>query len=231
MVQIKGIGFVGTGRYGALLSGNRRALEDATAGSEAGKHIFSAPFDNFGRLDAASRVTCYAVALAFSDAGIAYHQKGDMEIGIVGGNDYGCAKADGVYYSDYLKNGRKLGRSNYFIYTLPSSPIAEAAIHFVLKGPLLYVSSMELPIKDALSTAGGILESNEADLMLAGVSDEEDGLFFLLERWYALEGAEGSVLRLDDVIDFIVRTKHSATLALAIALNESIDQIIQSRAV
>jgi len=45
-------------------------------------------------------------------------------------------------FLDYVQAGRKLGRGSLFIYTLPSSPLAEAAIHFGLQGPVLYIGSI-----------------------------------------------------------------------------------------
>ena len=77
-----------------------------------------------------------------------------------------------AYFQDYVSGGRKLGRGNLFIYTLPTSPAAEAAIHFGLAGPLLYVGrSVSAPV-DALQDSVGILADRLAGVVLCVLVDE-----------------------------------------------------------
>lgn len=67
-------------------------------------------------------------------------------MGLIGTNRAGSLEANRLYFSDYLQAGRVLARGNLFVYTLPSSPLAEAAIHFGFQGPMLY---MGFPVADS----------------------------------------------------------------------------------
>jgi 3-oxoacyl-[acyl-carrier-protein] synthase II len=85
------------------------------------------------------------------DAGFSCIPQKKQDIGIVGASDSGSMQSDIDYFKDYLDCGRTLSRGNLFIYTLPSSPLGEAAIHFGLQGPLLYAASAENPLMTALT--------------------------------------------------------------------------------
>ena len=67
----------------------------------------------------------------------------------------GSLQSDLEYFRDYLEGGRTLSRGNLFIYTLPSSPLGEAAIHFGLLGPLLYAASEGNALTAVLDTRSG----------------------------------------------------------------------------
>ena len=84
-----------------------------------------------------------AVALALRDAGIEYSARNKQDTGIIATSGAGSLQSDLDYYADFVKNGRTLSLANLFIYTLPSSPLGEAAIHFGLTGPLLFTSALD----------------------------------------------------------------------------------------
>jgi 3-oxoacyl-[acyl-carrier-protein] synthase II len=99
----------------------------------------------------------------------------------VGTNSEGSLQSDREYFRDYLEGGRTLSRGNLFIYTLPSSPIGEAAIHFGLLGPLLYAATEGNALTAVLDTAGEILLTREAPVMLVGKAEADEAVFFVLE--------------------------------------------------
>lgn len=173
MIKLRGIGFAGRQGSGRIFSNEVEAGSRWRDKADA----FSEPFSNYARLDHSSRSLCNAIAHALGDAKVSYG-KARMETGILGCNKYGSSVSDWTYYMDYIDNGRKLGRGNYFIYTLPSSPLAEASIHFGLAGPLLYTSSLVAPLVSTLSLARTMCL--EAGSMLAGIFDEDAALFFYI---------------------------------------------------
>ncbi len=146
------------------------------------KRLFSFPFKNFGRLDTISKMTCYAVALALQDAGMHYSAGQKQDIGIIGTNASGSLQSDIHYFRDYLNSGRTLSRGNLFIYTLPTSPMAEAAIYFGLQGPLLYATSPDRSLASILAMATEMILLEETPVMLAGMAEEKEAVYFVLTR-------------------------------------------------
>jgi len=146
------------------------------------KRLFSFPFKNFGRLDAISKMTCYAVALALQDAGMHYSAGQKQDIGIIGTNASGSLQSDIHYFRDYLNSGRTLSRGNLFIYTLPTSPLAEAAIFFGLQGPLLYAASPDGSLASILAMATEMILLEETPVMLAGMAEEDKAVYCVLMR-------------------------------------------------
>lgn len=179
MVLIKGIGWITNGEFGCIAKEIRAKYIDVMAVRE---DLFSYPFKNFGRLDVISVKLCCAVALALKDARIDYYTDKKQETGIIGTNFKGCLQSDIQYFRDYLESGRKMARGSLFIYTLPSSPLGEAAIHFGLQGPLLYVSGFERTLSKALSMAADIILFEGVPVMLAGFAEEKEALFFVLVK-------------------------------------------------
>lgn len=183
MIAVLGIGWLTKEGYGCVRSGLRHEYEtDEGAHTLPKKDIFSHPFKNFGRLDTISRMTAYAVSLALQDAGIEYSPLRKQNIGIVGTNAEGSLQSDQEYFRDYLEGGRTLSRGNLFIYTLPSSPIGEAAIHFGLLGPVVYAASGDNALAAVLDAAGEMLLANEAPVMLVGKAEADEALFFVIAR-------------------------------------------------
>jgi len=166
--------------------------------------IFSHSFKNFGRLDAISRMTTYAVALAVQDAGIKYLPGLKQDIGIIGTNTEGSLQADLAYFRDYVESGRKLSRGSLFIYTLPSSPVGEAAIHFGFLGPLLYAWGLDNSLVAVLDIAQGMITAGETPIMLAGKAEESEAVFFVLES--RLGESEAGSGDLEDVREIVKAT-------------------------
>ena len=183
MINIYGIGWITQEEYGCIARGEKVPYENAVEfDSLLRNRIFTCPFKNFGRLDRISKLTCYAIALAMKDAGFSCIPQKKQDIGIVGASDSGSMQSDIDYFKDYLDCGRTLSRGNLFIYTLPSSPLGEAAIHFGLQGPLLYAASAENPLMTALTIASEMVLSGETPAVLAGMTEDSAAVYFMLMR-------------------------------------------------
>jgi 3-oxoacyl-[acyl-carrier-protein] synthase II len=181
-ISVRGIGWLTRTGYGSVRQGlHHQFAEGEGIQSLVKLGIFSLPFKNFGRLDLMSRMTVSAVALALRDAGVEYSLDNKQDIGIIGTGCEGCLKSDSDYFKDYVENGRTLSRANLFIYTLPTSALGEAAIHFGLIGPLLYLNEVDDSLADILDMASEMVIAREADRMLVGKIIGEEALYFLID--------------------------------------------------
>lgn len=178
MISIIGIGWISGEEYGCILKETEESYNDSVFPKNK---IFPFSYKYFGRLDHVSRLTCAAVALALKDAGIECSPERKHDAGIISTNASGSFEADMLYFKDYLDSGRTLSRGNLFIYTLPSSPSGEAAIYFGLQGPLLYIAGKNNSTVNALRTAAEMLLGKEASVMLAGASEADHAIYFVLK--------------------------------------------------
>jgi hypothetical protein len=165
--------------------------------------LFSYPVKGFGKYDRVSQMTCCVAALAFHDSEMSYAQDRKQDIGILGTNADGCLQSNLDYFNDFVANGRTLGRANYFVYTLPSIPISEAAIHFRCQGPLLYSMFPHTPVGSMLRQADKMILRGEATAMLAVRASEWDAHCFMLRRVDDVPGEQ--VFRLEKVIEVAER--------------------------
>jgi len=164
------------------------------------KMIFKRSVKNFGRFDLSSKFACVSVALALNDAGIVCGQDQGMDIGLVGTNQEGAVAANVAYFKDFVDCGRTMGRGNLFIYTLPSSPLAEVSIHFGLRGPLLYATGDML---DMIQTCCLLIADSQAERMML-IHYTEKGSFSCL-----LDGELSSSI---SDLDSIKKVAHIACL-------------------
>ena len=133
---------------------------------------------NYNRFDKASQVTCLTIGLALNALGL--QQDGQKHrIGLIGLGQCASEETDCRYFKDFLDFNETGGRSNLFIYTLATTPLAEASIYFGLMGPLFYLTHSPYPFEEALLSATSILDDNEADQMVVGTS-ENPALFLVL---------------------------------------------------
>lgn len=137
---------------------------------------------NAGRFNAATRQAMLATALALHDAGIADDAQKKDAIGILGASPDGCIDDNAAYFTDYLAAGRVMGRGNLFIYTLPTSPLAEVAMHYALQGPLAYVWHPHERLRKLLEEAGSFVLDDQAEAMVALFMHKNATLGFVLKR-------------------------------------------------
>ena len=156
-IAIRGLGWITDSAYGRLRQGESRSYAGRTTARLVGSvdALFQRKIENFGRFDPISRMTCYACALALQDAGFSTIENDDT--GIVSVAFTGSLEANRAYFADYAGAGRVLARGNLFVYTLPSSPISEAAIHFGFHGPLFAMVTARDPLGRGLDAARSML--------------------------------------------------------------------------
>lgn len=128
--------------------------------------LFTYPVKNFGRFPVTAQRVCYVTALAMQDAGLKYAKGETKDIGLLGMDEFGCEQANFSYFKDYVDGGRSMARANLFIYTLPSSPLAEAAVHFGLQGPLLYYRNQERSIDELIQVAERMIAEGQSDYVM-----------------------------------------------------------------
>jgi len=173
MIDILGIGWLndqcyGQGRirrqidYAGRVPLERLGVED---------NIFQKPVKNFGRFEPVTQKLCIVTALSLQDAGLTYGEK-KLEIGLLAIHKTGCIASNRRFFQDYLDGGRTLSRANLFIYTLPSSPCAEAAICFGLRGPLLYMDTLDDSMDFEIRVVENLLRTCQAEAMLIYLMDE-----------------------------------------------------------
>jgi len=218
MIMVTGIGWWRREASGCLLSSKES--------KETGQGVFSSQFKNFGRLDRDSKAAAYAVALALKDASMDYPLAPGLTAGICGGGPEGCLGADLLYFRDYVDCGRTLGRGNYFIYTLPTSPLAECAIHFGLEGPVLYAAGAPSPLAGPLECAMNAIGDAQADAMLAGFVSDDGAVFLLLSP--PEKAGQKNCLRPEDVMDVMKKRQGANDMTGALGL---LDNMIKERGI
>ena len=184
MTVVTGIGWITPLEYGCVglrLQGEHNGMKSLHA-RLLEESVIAAPVKHFGRFDSLSQLTCCAVGLALHDAQIPIDQGTKQDVGLLGSSARGSLQTNLDYFRDYVDNGRTLARGNLFIYTLPSSPLAEAAIYFGLSGPVLFIMSPDHGTAAVLHFAAGMILGGEAEKMLAVNSDERRTICFAIER-------------------------------------------------
>ncbi len=101
-------------------------------------------------------------------------------MGVIAASQAGCLDANLSYFEDYINHGRSIARGNLFVYTLPSSPLADAAIHFGCQGPLLYQYEPAAPLASALARVERFLKDGEATRMAIYINDAHSALCFVI---------------------------------------------------
>ena len=174
-INVLGTGWLTSSEYGAERLGLSVEYASRTTLRGLGKEdgLFSYPVKNFGRFEPMSQRACYVTALAMRDAGLEYARGRKQDIGLLGTDLYGCEQADLAYFRDYVEGGRTLARANLFIYTLPSSPLAEAAVHFGLQGPLVYLRGEEPKAESLIAPARRMIAEGQAEYMVIYELSEE----------------------------------------------------------
>ena len=156
----------------------------------------------WGKYDARVRAGWLAAGLALRQAQAERETEG-ARVGVAACGVNGSLEANRRYFSDYAQSGRTLGRSSLFVYTLPTTPIAEYAIHFGLGGPLFYAGFENGRIVDILALAEGFLNSGEADQMLVLLEDARYALGLVLvagqQAWP--EWTSAPVANLADILE------------------------------
>jgi len=162
--------------------------------SDALAALVARPLKHYPRLALEWRYCLWAAGLALRATG--WPNGGQEEIGMVGAGHDGFLEADHRYFSDYVVNGRLIGRGNLFVLTLPTSALSEVAIALGLTGPTLYIRDDAAPVAAMIRHGGELLEDGEADGVLAIWSDREAAACFALGH-----GAQphASVASLEDI--------------------------------
>jgi hypothetical protein len=203
MIVVQGAGYVVNKKHGSVARGQCTDHDSARSlyTHLLEKQILSSPIKNFGRFDTAARIGCFTAALALDDAGISYSENENLDMGVLGTSVEGSLRPNIEYFKDYVDCGRTLARGNLFIYTLPSSPLAEASIYFGLQGPLLYMMFPGRAVENILRNAAGMITNSETSAMLAFYTDESEGICFALTD--EQNTASGRICTVDDAVERI----------------------------
>lgn len=176
---VQGAAWLNGREWGCLIGGGH-GIVDPTTPLWKDAALFPAPPKNLGRFDAVSKSLLCVCALALKDAGYPPVVGAGRTVGLVGTNETGCLTANRAYFKDYLDAGRTLARANLFVYTLPSSPLAEASIHFGLRGPMLYTACSGAGSMALLETAALLTADGAAEAVVAVRADERDAVAYVV---------------------------------------------------
>jgi len=131
--------------------------------------------ERWGRMDYMSRATLVEAGRCLREAGLLQDIDADRtascRIGLIAGSRRGSLAAD-LAYARSLADGLDGASPALFSYTLPNIPLAEAAIHYSLTGPVFAILS-EHPFDEAVAAARQWLTCCEGQLecIVAGEAD------------------------------------------------------------
>lgn len=123
------------------------------------KQVYEKLHTGFGKLNAPDKLAFSAAALALAGC----NEYNGNTTGICVGTAYGSLSTD-MRYMESLVNG--FPSPSCFAATLPSSPVAEVAIQFKLKGPNRVIVNSVASGFPALESAIRILSAGKAEAML-----------------------------------------------------------------
>lgn len=122
--------------------------------------------DNCGRFPEGTRAAFAASVMALEAGDRSPGEPRDSTTGIIAAGFDHTMEQNRDYFQDYADNGRIMGRGNLFIYTLPTSAIAEVAIGLGMDGPLFYEELTGSPFAGLLKAGCDCMESGQAEQMV-----------------------------------------------------------------
>ena len=214
---VLGAGWIDGQEYGGVRKGRRVPYSPQASLSTLWRTdpVFTGSTKDFGRFEPVARLAYYAVGLALDDAGVDDSWVSRRDIGLIGTNEAGCCQSNLHYFSDYVQAGRRIARGGLFVHTLPSSPFAEAAIAYGIRGPLLYVTRAGAALPAALRTAADMLRDSQARAMLVAWADEDEAACLVLAP-QAIAG-HGGLCSAGEAVRVAERVRHGRDVAAAIA--------------
>jgi hypothetical protein len=166
-VNISGLGWIKKDNYGTLSKAFSFKDLDVLPQDLLKSGYLKRAIKSYSRFDRASKLVVCSTAIAMADAGIDVAPEKKLNVGMFASGTSGCVDSNQSYFKDYVNSGRKLARGNLFIYTLPTSPLAEASIYFGFTGPILYCEFSRFPLKSLLKQASSCLFDGGLENMLA----------------------------------------------------------------
>lgn len=134
--------------------------------------VLLSPIKNFSRFDRLSKLIFLTYIINKHELDI---ESLDIEkTALLLVDENGSNEINNLYFNDYVDSGSVLGRGNYFIYTLPTSPLAELSIYLGLKGPLMYMVADEDTNTFCSIQANNLIKNKEAENVLAFVKNKND---------------------------------------------------------
>jgi hypothetical protein len=183
-ISIRGIGWLDGRAWGRVLSGEGGECPAPVDTLWRREDVFGGPVKNAGRFDGATRLTMLAVALAIGDGVRRGQARPGRTTGLLGASRDGSTATNLAYFRDYLDAGRTLARGNLFIYTLPTSPLAEVSIHFGFEGPMLYAGFGTRETAGLLALARTLLADGTPELLAVRLAGGTEAIAF----WLAQDG-------------------------------------------
>ncbi len=184
MMTAAGISWISGGTCGSLKRGWRHQFEDPKNLYQLleSEGYFSVPLAKVRWLNTVSQRFCLAAGLALRDAyGTAEKLRSNLDpTGVISLNRDGALQSNLEYFKDYVDSGRKLARGNLFVHTLPTSPLAETAITFGFKGPVLHLSASN-PKMNLLINRGEALGRRSPLNLLCFAADENGIICFFIK--------------------------------------------------
>jgi len=180
MVEITGKGFIGKKKFG-IIKQNRSFdflnIKNIYERLQEEK-ILSAKIKNFKRFPDETKKMVLATKLALFDAKI----ENIKDFGLMAVSSEGSLNSNIKYFKDYVDCGCKMGRGSLFIYTLPTTPLAEIAIAFGIEGSLQFLTCSKPTLSFALEYGEDILKNNEATALIIIVFDVNEIISIVLEN-------------------------------------------------
>lgn len=182
--SISGASYVLTDRCGAIRQGTDLPCTGPRAAVRAleERGVLRTLPRNFGRFDETSLRTFAAVIWACLDAGLPL-DGGKRRIGILGSSPEGALDPMRAFFEDYAgAGGRSSARSNLFVYTLPTTPLAEAALFCGFTGPLLYLYQSADPAGCLLEETTGMVAEARVEAMLAIHAQDREAVCWVVQE-------------------------------------------------
>ena len=184
-MNVAGIGWISGAMCGSLRRGWLEEFKDANTlyGQLEEAGVFNTPVKKVRWFCDLSQRFYLASALALRDA---FDLAGQIaldpsKVGMVSLSCEGALKANLEYFKDYVQSGRKSARGNFFIRTLPTSPLAQVAMNFGFKGPIFHISMPDPRMGRLIERGEALAKRTEGLNLLCCVGGEKGVISFFLK--------------------------------------------------
>jgi 3-oxoacyl-[acyl-carrier-protein] synthase II len=149
------------------------AVERALPPMDNPDAFFTGGYRNWGRVAPQARRLACALEAGFAELRLDGQARRRAGWGIFGMNTAGCHAENTAFFRDYVENGRSLARGGLFVHTLPSTPVAEASIHFGLRGPVCHFVDPALDFSRLVDWACATMaEEGVAGMVVVSIEDD-----------------------------------------------------------